>query len=634
MPSFAQPVATQTTTSTPVTLQDLLELVLPYYTIQQRRDDPGEEPTTSAMTFCRMPGEDLPHLGIAVRDPTLLDRLTRGLYRGLERTSTPLSTPLPEYTRDWLQTYIAELDLCPLEEEPIPCITLQQYRGPVIRHIVEMPCGKAPWVESRKPRTTLGQTGDRDYIMRDEYLHQSNTQLEPLTTLAVQVTSKETLDSFFDQSSLGAPTTSSSMLDIRLVKGGMGRILNLDGGSAAAVKMALHIRSTVNGRFGLLWAVPFFAVTELVEFEGRTHLVVSDVCSMTAIPSSPDAHRSRPIFLILISLFMSCRPEYGIDAPSDDDLRAWHGAAEQLDFSTALAPLRPMSNVDDAVVPLVHDAKTVIGLRHRPGSQVGAVFPPSAFSRCALIVWPLRQIVCDVETNMDSCMVAMGVELECDNFFGSDLSEANLREPQETPPVLPWFDMPLADAVKLDRLDLITPLGHGLTSMVWKAKWTRRSRPGVVRRSSRLANRSEHVPVVAKLVPATFASSVAREYFIYTQAVPQLSPEAQAYIPKFFGLYRSGWDGGGFVLVVEDVGEPGHQKDYASQPLEVDVAAQWVAAFRLFEQEGPHHRDKRPSNVLRHADGRLFIVDWGEACFSPSVRATLRAHEDKDGAKL
>ncbi|KDE03283.1 hypothetical protein MVLG_06213 [Microbotryum lychnidis-dioicae p1A1 Lamole] len=611
MPSFAQPVATQTTTSTPVTLQDLLELVLPYYTIQQRRDDPGEEPTTSAMTFCRMPGEDLPHLGIAVRDPTLLDRLTRGLYRGLERTSTPLSTPLPEYTRDWLQTYIAKLDLCPLEEEPIPCITLQQYRGPVIRHIVEMPCGKAPWVESRKPRTTLGQTGDRVYIMRDEYLHQSNTQLEPLTTLAVQVTSKETLDSFFDQSSLGAPTTSSSMFDIRLVKGGMGRILNLDGGSAAAVK-ADGASYPKHGEWAIWLALgsPFFAVTELVEFEGRTHLVVSDVCSMTAIPSSPDAHRSRPIFLILISLFMSCRPEYGIDAPSDDDLRAWHGAAEQLVFSTALAPLRPMSNVDDAVVPLVHNAKTVIGLRHRPGSQ----------------------IVCDVETNMDSCMVAMGVELECDNFFGSDLSEANLREPQETPPVLPWFDMPLADAVKLDRLDLITPLGHGLTSMVWKAKWTRRSRPGVVRRSSRLANRSEHVPVVAKLVPATFASSVAREYFIYTQAVPQLSPEAQAYIPKFFGLYRSGWDGGGFVLVVEDVGEPGHQKDYASQPLEVDVAAQ--AAFRLFEQEGPHHRDKRPSNVLRHADGRLFIVDWGEACFSPSVRATLRAHEDKDGAKL
>ncbi|SCZ95115.1 BZ3500_MvSof-1268-A1-R1_Chr11-3g03613 [Microbotryum saponariae] len=605
------------------TLQDIFELVLPHVPTPPIRPksfaqfdfSTTDEPwwAMKDVTFCRMPGEQDPHLGIAVRDRTLLDRVTRALQRGLERTSTSPSTPLEPNTQYWVKDYFDDYDCAALAEE-------DGNSYPRVDH-----------TPAREPRSTMGQTGDRNWEMRSaSTLH--TTGFEPLTTLAMDATSKQALESIFEQASR-SEDSDLDVLDIRLVKGGVNRILKLDGGLAIAVKMALHIHRAVNGRFGLLWGATYFAVTELVEFEGRTHLAVSDVCSMSAVPPSPTAPKIQPFFGIFISLFMSHHPEYRIDAPSDDDLRAWHVAAEELDRSTALARLRPMLNLDDAVVPLLQDAKTVIGLRHHPGSQ----------------------IVCDVETNANSSMVAIGVELECDDFFGSDLSRANLCERQETAPVLPWFDIPLADAMKLDRLDLITPLGRGLTATVWKAKWSRRSGPGNVRRSSRLARRSEDVPVVAKVVPAAFTSSVAREYFIYTQAVPRLSPEAQAYMPKFFGLYRSGWDGGGFVLVMEDVGQPVTDEEFdAGQDKAARLSQStfssnlalsggpiadprssdsFRAAFDLLSKEGLSHQDERANNVLRREDGRLFIVDWGEAEFYPRPRPALQSGVGKDGTK-
>ncbi|SCZ98178.1 BZ3500_MvSof-1268-A1-R1_Chr7-1g09040 [Microbotryum saponariae] len=584
------------------------------------------------VTFCRMPGEEDPHLGIAVRDPTLLDRVTRGLQRGLERTSTSPSTPLDPDTQYSAKKYLDNYDFAALAEEDGNSFPLERIILEFIRPIVRMLYGDPRLViDAREPRSTMGQTGDLNWAMRSaSTMH--TTGFEPLTTIAMDATSKQALESIFEQASRSGDVD-LDVLDIHLVKGGVNQILKLDDGLAIAVKMALHIHSAVNGRFGLLWGATFFAVTELgefpkrgggiagnsrsdlgsgtvapalVEFEGRTHLAVSDVCSMSAIPPSATAPKIQPFFGIFISLFMSHHPEYRIDAPSDDETRAWHAAAEELDRSTALARPRPMPKLDDAVVPLLQDAKTVIGLRHRPGSQ----------------------IVCDIETNTNSSMIAMGVELECDNFFGSDLSQANLCECQETAPVLPWLDIPPADAMKLDRLDLVTPLGRGLTATVWKAKWSRRSGPGNVRRSSRLARRSEDVPVVAKVVPAAFASSVAREYFIYTQAVPRLSPEARAYIPKFFGLYRSGWDGGGFVLVMEDVGQPITDKEFDAG--DDDEGNEARAAFELLSKEGLSHQDERANNVLRREDGRLFIIDWGEAEFYPPPPAALRSGVGKD----
>ncbi|SGZ22969.1 BQ5605_C022g09568 [Microbotryum silenes-dioicae] len=231
----------------------------------------------------------------------------------------------------------------------------------------------------------------------------------------------------------------------------------------------------------------------------------------------------------------------------------------------------------------------------------------------------MGQIICDAETNTDSRMVAMGVVLECDSFFGSGLCEAA----DKVPDVLPWFDMSLADAAKLDRLDLITPLGHGRSARVWKAKWSRRSRPKDEVASSWVAKDDDPVSIVAKVVPAEFATSVAREYFIYTQIVPRLSPAAQAYFPKFQGLFRSGWDGGGFVLVMEDGGERITDQELISSSSSVGREAK--AAFELLEKEGLFHWDERAHNVLQRADGRLFIVDWGEARFNPPRPAIVQA---------
>ncbi|SGY40474.1 BQ5605_C003g02383 [Microbotryum silenes-dioicae] len=121
----------------------------------------------------------------------------------------------------------------------------------------------------------------------------------------------------------------------------------------------------------------------------------------------------------------------------------------------------------------------------------------------------------------------------------------------------------LADGTKFDRLDLITPLGRGRTCTVRRARWSDRSKREIASTWTKLGDEGE-ISVVAKVVPAECVSSVAREYFMYTQVVPRLSPAAQAYLLKFSGLYRSGWDGGGFVLVMEDAGDLFPIKEFSS----------------------------------------------------------------------
>ncbi|KDE07881.1 hypothetical protein MVLG_01974 [Microbotryum lychnidis-dioicae p1A1 Lamole] len=356
-------------------------------------------------------------------------------------------------------------------------------------------------------------------------------------------------------------------------------------------KMSLQMYQS-KARFGVFYAPPYFVLCELVIENGRTHLLTSEVCSSALLPDEDlptgAAPRSESLFSTLVSLFLSAHADYPIEGPPEEIRSALRRTTEKLESTPSapvqFPPIRPA--LDDVAGPFLVDQNAPVSLRHVPGTA----------------------IICGSEASKDTGMFATRVELECDgDFFSADFDENKAAES------LPWVRTPVGDRARLDRLDLVTELGRGRTATGWTARWSRRSTAEVPDASA-----SNDAParlqggLVAKVVSAEYAPSIAREYFIYTQAVPSLSTAAQAYFPKFHGLYRSGSDGRAYVLLLEDVGRTVTREQWEAG---TELRRKTDEAFKALEDEGVYHDDQRYPNVTIRPDGRICLIDWGLASF-------------------
>ncbi|SGY16469.1 BQ5605_C012g06880 [Microbotryum silenes-dioicae] len=611
MSSSARSSKVQPMGSALLTFQDFLELQGPYKTHHARsldlldslersnfNSDTASGTIQGDSAFCRMPGEKLLRLGAAVEDPTLIDRVTRGLRQGLERSTTGpgrgLYAPLPEMAKHHLERVLGEELPWPVGSAELSLERLGMSISGIVEPIVSELYEERVRIDPRAPNPTMGQKVEQTRALVE------GVTGKVLTTVAIDTATQPMLESFFSPEGVDAerwrPADSmGNALDMRLAEGRVGRTIRLGGGFAVAFTMMLQIDAVAN-----------------VEFGGRSHLLVSKVCSSVGARGSSDS--STNLFAVLVAIFASFHPSYPIEGLPNAFMLALHDYAADHETNGAAVALRPLCALKDTAGPLLKDEEAVIELRHLSGTEVSR----SHISACLLLGQTLErllitpcvvQIVCDDAMDRDSCMLAIRVELDYADFFSTRLGEAWDKVPES----LAWFDVPVADARRFDRLDLVAPIGRGRACTVWKAQWSRGAAAVDAPTTLSVGHVAAELAIVAKVVPAEFASSVAREYFIYTTAVPRLSAAAQVLFPKFYGLYRSGWDGGGYILVMQDVGNPiKHEEIYSDSCLGRDARA----AFRLLREEGLYHDDESGDNAACRTDGRISIIDWGEASFS------------------
>ncbi|SCZ97703.1 BZ3500_MvSof-1268-A1-R1_Chr4-3g07388 [Microbotryum saponariae] len=581
---------------------------------------PSSTSLSRLTTFRRSPGEELPRypLTSASHDPSLVDRVGQGLKRGLQRSRTGLDTPLPSFVNSWFDDFLHWRPLT-LYETDNHCA--KSHLGDLIRGVI---------------RETVSRLADREVAnMQFSSIHKYLGQegLPTLTTwvrgdsfdnkIALEINSVGKLESLHDvlfraqKPKLWLGFGSGCPIDLRIFdSNGRSMMLSENEGMRLA-KMSLQLYQS-NARFGVFYAPPYFVLCELVIENGRTHLLTSEVCSSALLPDedlpSGAAPRSESFFSTLVSLFMSVHADYPIEGPPEEIRSALRRTTEKLESTPSAPvqspPIRP--TLDDVAGPFLVDQNAPVSLRHVPDTA----------------------IICGSEASKDTGMFATRVELECDGdvsracpfghvlqrryftdqssfhllqFFSADLDENKAAE------ILPWVRTPVGDRARLDRLDLVTELGRGRTATGWTARWSRRSTAGAPDASaSNDAPARMQGGLVAKVVSAEYAPSIAREYFIYTQAVPSLSTAAQAYFPKFHGLYRSGSDGRAYVLLLEDVGSTVTREQWEA---DTELRRKIDEAFQALENEGVYHDDQRYPNVTIRPDGRICLIDWGLASF-------------------
>ncbi|KDE02950.1 hypothetical protein, variant [Microbotryum lychnidis-dioicae p1A1 Lamole] len=312
--------------------------------------------------------------------------------------------------------------------------------------------------------------------------------------------------------------------------------------------MSQHILSAGVGRFGLFYATPYFVLAELVVIDGQTFLLYGALDSFVLEPDDPVA-TSRPFLAVLVALLLSCHPSFAIPGPSEAVTQRLRDHARGRDH--------PHSRTLDGCGPLQNEADPV----DRPASEHSEMDPGNAslpflngsVTSVSLRHIPKGSIICDAEGFAESRMLASPVELDCSDI---KLYLSGDYWPGQAVPV-PWNR---TAPVSLElRLDLVQRIGHGRTSTVWSARWTPIGAAAAHVTSPRSgATNAPDAPgaqLVAKVVLDKYATSIAREYFVYTHIVPSLPPATQAFFPKFHGLYRSGPAGTAYIFVFDHAGE-------------------------------------------------------------------------------
>ncbi|SCZ89865.1 BZ3500_MvSof-1268-A1-R1_Chr9g10625 [Microbotryum saponariae] len=484
-------------------------------------------PPPSNPVLRRLPGEFLTRypLTSAFRDSSLLDRVERGLKRGMVRTHTKRQQRLPYYPAE-------------LKSMMKNCIedTVSALAGQEMRFDFE----QAPAYLGHPPGSTiidLLRTSDQKRMNRFVFeTHMEASNYNPLRP------------KWLPPPPLWIDFGPSEYLDMRM--------LTNDG------RLALAFRILQNGcRFGIFYSAPYFVLAELVIEDGRSHLLISPPYS-SALPSADNGlmpFEPQGFLAVLLSLSMTCHPYYTIEGPSMATRRSLRAAAAELEEGSEETPASPQPRlaVTELATPTLfveddYDEGTTVSVRHLTD----------------------QKIICDAESRQDSDMLAIGVELDCSEL-------------------VPWADpASLATSVTsgLPRLDLITRIGGGRTATVWSARWSKTGKRTTLARSSSgipITRRGPKTRIVAKVVSAMYAASIAREYFIHT-----------------------GSDGYAYVFVLEDVGKEISETEWA---LDAELRDRAEAASQLIADEGLIHDDVYSRNVVRRGDGQVFLVDWGES---------------------
>ncbi|SCV72760.1 BQ2448_4297 [Microbotryum intermedium] len=190
-------------------------------------------------------------------------------------------------------------------------------------------------------------------------------------------------------------------------------------------------------------------IAKAIVENGRSHLLISPPNS-SALPAPDDAMttvEAQSFLAALVSLFMSCYKSYRIEGPSMDTRRSLRAAAKKLEKDSDGVPVMPRLRLTctelekSSTALFVQDKQTTVSVRHQAD----------------------RKIICGIESNKASDMLAIGVELGCAEFFPSTLTH------KASPQTMPWVEVPSTALVTggLPRLNLVTRIGAGRTATVF-----------------------------------------------------------------------------------------------------------------------------------------------------------------------
>ncbi|KDE08041.1 hypothetical protein MVLG_01742 [Microbotryum lychnidis-dioicae p1A1 Lamole] len=585
-------------TTVPSVLRDLLAFKFPSnaYRFVPRDRLTVCRPTThkpSALLghvkFRRSPGETLPRHGLtsASPDPSLVHRVVQGLKGGLEKTGTG-DAPLPRSVKFCFDDFLHHW----------PVTSNEWDDSNVMFHLLDLVDITQHTVSrlADRPVAIHYMPSFHKYLGQDELptLHTSVLNGDDFAnTVVLETNDVGNLESAHESypgsqmPNLWSDYGSVTPFDLRVFDSDGRSVMHPKSKGIRLAKMALQLHEH-KARFGVYFAPPYFVLCELVVENGRTHLLTSEVC-LSVLWAQDD-------------FALSWHQDQKASSPSSSP-------CFRVFMQTTRLKVLPRSAVAGPF--LVHAKALEVTLRHLPGTA----------------------IICDSEANKGTGMVAIGVELDCDRdvdysrfnralhfadreslcyllqFFSVSFDEEGEAN------VLPWVTTPIGDPARLDRLDLLTEIGRGRTATIWTARWS--GRPDTeVPRASAASNPPARLQgdLVAKVVSADYyAPSIAREYFIFTQILPSLSTAAQAYFPKFHGFYRSGSDGRAYVLLLEDVGSTVTQEQWVG---DTELRRKIDEAYKTLRKEGVYHGDERAQNVTIRPDGRIYIIDWGEALFA------------------
>ncbi|SGY67246.1 BQ5605_C004g02759 [Microbotryum silenes-dioicae] len=502
----------------------------------------------------RFPGESLPQFPftLAICDPSLIDRVVQGFKNGSElRSASGLDQRLPPTVSECLKRFSLERIRFKVMGDTGSLHHLMELLEEAVVPTVSALVGKEMLIRPHDAQMHghLGQPGDVQLA------------LEPRTE-----PTNRSADTKITPPKFWLDFASHEPVDIRILRDG--RLKERLEGDAYMI-LALQLGYT-RSRFGLFYCAPYFVLAERVVENGRSHMLISPLYTSAWVapddggPAAADGHK---FLAALVSLLTCYRPKYAIQGPSQ------------------------IGEPDEtASIPFVQVGKTAVSMRHRPD----------------------QKIICGVDGDPASDLLAIAVELHCSEaslLLNTRFFPDALRQEEASESVLRVES--IVTAGSLDRLELVTELGGGRTSMVWSARWSRVEDDATSDLPTSTSSDDEADSfLVAKIVSGEYASSVAREYFVHTRIVPLLSPAARAFIPKFHGLYRSESDGSAYILVFDHAGEVIPEAEWEADE---ELESETMAAFQLVADEGLVHADERRPNVVRRGNGQIFLVDWGEA---------------------
>ncbi|SGY14183.1 BQ5605_C010g06093 [Microbotryum silenes-dioicae] len=704
------------------TFNDLLSFVFPSTTFMvDTRAEPEEPPPLTR----RGPGEHVPpglDLISACHDSSLIDRILSGLGRGFDKSGGRDSV-LPLLTSSYIKREVSQ------RGRVINSV------GAGLRQLSRMTMGVIDFMTesiAHEPVVMMESETDKEYAShsvpsRKFYVKRSQPGPEDDKVKFSPVVMQGYMASHLKFHYEGSPTVrgvfrpglGANVLDIRVVTA-TGELVRLQGARAIAAKVglipmreraeriasALQACSSDKCRFGIIGALPYFVVTELVVIDGEWHLLISDLCSAVVEPEHSTV-KSRSLMGVLLGIFMNDFDDYRVEGHSSEVKQRIRDHVKHLDALNVVNEVQSTDDVPprDSMLDNSPPAQTNTAPSDEAAASTSIRRPDDTSDSSEELEafvnqgnqtvmarhCPKQAIVCDVKELPDSRMVAIPIELEVDTApalspqqppakkirLDSDAHRPKLTEAlslaiQElfSPDAFfskaeGTFSSPLASTLT-SRLNLVRRVGRGASSSVWQAEWlhhsagsacpsasaSTRERSFTTSASSSMPtpssettpNTSPQLPLdvmstpypppapylplamsgrfgpsskgvgrgrlAAKVVWEEYSPSIAREYFVYTSIVPLLSSQAQEYFSAFHGLYRSGNEGQTYILVMEDAGSPITHKQLEA---DAELKAKVDFALNLIADEGLHHNDEGARNVLLRPDGRICLIDWGEA---------------------
>ena len=159
-----------------------------------------------------------------------------------------------------------------------------------------------------------------------------------------------------------------------------------------------------------------------------------------------------------------------------------------------------------------------------------------------------------------------------------------------------------SNELKVNNYQYVKRMGHGGTSHVVQV------RKGRENYAMKICRISEH--------PPSFIEQSTRNPTDEAAILLRLS---NPYVVKIYELIENADDQVYIIMELCEGGDVTHCKPEELQPL----FAQMLSAIDYLHTQRIAHRDIKPGNIMRHADGNIRLVDFGNAILVPASRKSI-----------